>query len=239
MPLEESEIGNALLLYDRAMFWDYGDGEIQKLGPDFVIPRITRYGTLEDIIRLYVIYPVDIIRKIAELDLELNVTEKTFLISFYIRVSSLSASQTRKIEADEPAAPAKKTDRIIGEAKELASLLEIGVAKMHNQNRQNIWEDIADLYAITEHHTLSELLMAYNRYHPAWPTKQCFMALWSNLQTPPPTEDFLYGKENNLEMREKIIATLKEKCIGVGDLMVTQESQIIRSWLIEVKHRKD
>jgi hypothetical protein len=79
MPLNKSEIGQALLLFDRALFWEYSQREIPKLGPELVIPRVTRYGTLEDIIRLFVIYPADTITKVVDKDRELDNKEKTFL----------------------------------------------------------------------------------------------------------------------------------------------------------------
>ena len=78
MPLNKSEIGQALLLYDRALFWEYGQREIHKLGPELVIPRVTRYGTLKDIIKLFVIYHADTIREVVDNDRDLDNTEKTF-----------------------------------------------------------------------------------------------------------------------------------------------------------------
>jgi hypothetical protein len=68
MPLNKSEVGQALLLFDRALFWECGQREIQLLGLEFVVPRVTRYGTLEDVIRLFVIYPAETIREIVDND---------------------------------------------------------------------------------------------------------------------------------------------------------------------------
>jgi len=64
----------------------------------------------------------------------------------------------------------------------LAGLLDIGVMKLDVQKRRNAWEDLIKLNAITESHTLAELLLAYNHRYPAFPVKQCFMALVKNLE---------------------------------------------------------
>ncbi|MBK7653112.1 MAG: hypothetical protein IPJ20_23570 [Flammeovirgaceae bacterium] len=75
---DKSEIGQALSLYDKHLFWEYSEKEIEQLGPELVVPRVTRYGSLNDIIRLFVIFPVDVIYEVVKNDHELDVTEKTF-----------------------------------------------------------------------------------------------------------------------------------------------------------------
>jgi len=77
--LNEIEIAKALALYNRSLFWEYSEREIPNLSPELVIPRITRYGTLEDVIALFVIYPADIIQRVVDNDRELDDIEKTFL----------------------------------------------------------------------------------------------------------------------------------------------------------------
>ncbi len=47
------------------LFWEFGENEIPKLGPELVFTGITRYGTLEDIVRLFVIFPVETIQKVV------------------------------------------------------------------------------------------------------------------------------------------------------------------------------
>jgi len=56
---DKSEIGRALSLYDKFLFWEYSDQEIPLLGAELVVPRVICYGTLNDIIRLFVIFPPD------------------------------------------------------------------------------------------------------------------------------------------------------------------------------------
>jgi len=56
---DKSEIGRALSLYDKFLFWEYSDQETPLLGAELVVPRVIRYGTLNDIIRLFVILPPD------------------------------------------------------------------------------------------------------------------------------------------------------------------------------------
>jgi len=80
--LNEIEISRALALYNKSLFWEYSEREIPNLSPELVIPRITRYGTLEDIIALFVIYPADIIQQVVDNDRELDETEKTVLRYF-------------------------------------------------------------------------------------------------------------------------------------------------------------
>ena len=86
---DKSEIGRALSLYNKFLFWEYSDQEIPLLGPELVVPRVTRHGTLNDIIRLFVIFPPDIIYDVVNKDRELDITEKTFLNDFYFNGTSL------------------------------------------------------------------------------------------------------------------------------------------------------
>ena len=87
--IDKSEIGQALSLYDKFLFWEYSDQEIPLLGPELVIPRVTRYGTLNEIIRLFVIFPPDTIHDVVNKDRELDITEKTFLNNFYLNGTTL------------------------------------------------------------------------------------------------------------------------------------------------------
>jgi|LakMenE01Jun11ns_1017448.scaffolds.fasta_scaffold8852806_2 hypothetical protein len=79
---DKAEIGRALSLYDKALFWEYSEREIPNLGPELVVPRVTRYGSLEDVISLFVIYPVDVINKVVVNDRELDMKERTLLNYF-------------------------------------------------------------------------------------------------------------------------------------------------------------
>ena len=76
---EQSEIGRALLLYERVIFWEYSEREIQLLPPEFVIPRVTRYGSLNDVIRLLSMYDPEQILDVVNSDKELDSKEKLFL----------------------------------------------------------------------------------------------------------------------------------------------------------------
>lgn len=87
--IDKSEIGQALSLYDKFLFWEYSDQEIPLLGPELVIPRVTRYGALNDIIRLFVIFPPDTIYEVVNKDRELDIAEKTFLNDVYFNRTSL------------------------------------------------------------------------------------------------------------------------------------------------------
>jgi hypothetical protein len=87
--IDKSEIGQALSLYDKFLFWEYSDQEIPLLSPELVIPRVTRYGTLNDIIRLFVIFPSDTIYEVVNKDRELDIAEKTFLNDVYVNRTSL------------------------------------------------------------------------------------------------------------------------------------------------------
>lgn len=232
MALGESEIGKALSLFSRPLFWEYTEREVPKLGPELVIPRITRYGILEEIIRLFVIYGTDTIHEVVAKDRELDQTEKTFLLSFSFDAFSFSADLDMQKEKDEFTAPKRQTPDIADKTLRLESLLEIGVAKLDNQNRQSKWEDLIELYRTTEHYyTLSDLLTAYNQYYPPMPKKQCFMALWKNLMTPPPSGHFQSGMVHGISEREKIIFGLKKKCIEVGELIFDQETESVKSSL--------
>lgn len=86
---KKAEIDKALSLFDRGLFWEYGESEISKLGPELVVPRVTRYGTLEDIVRLFLIFPADVIQRVVANDRELDKTEKTFLNYLCVNGSSL------------------------------------------------------------------------------------------------------------------------------------------------------
>ena len=83
------DVPRALLLYNKFLFWEYSEREIQLLGPDIVVPRVTRYGTLSDIIRLFVIYPPNVIHDVVNKDRELDNTEKTFLNNLFVNATSL------------------------------------------------------------------------------------------------------------------------------------------------------
>jgi hypothetical protein len=87
--IDKIEISKALSLYDKGLFWEYGEREIPKLGPELVVPRVTRYGTLEDVVRLFVIFPVEVIQKVVVNDHELDRTEKTFLNYLCVNGTSL------------------------------------------------------------------------------------------------------------------------------------------------------
>ncbi|MCA6369137.1 MAG: hypothetical protein IM631_05110 [Cytophagales bacterium] len=86
---QNTEIGKALSLYDKGLFWEYGENEIPNLGPELVIPRITRYGTLDDVVRLFLIFPVEVIKKVVADNRELDKTEKTFLNYMCVNGTSL------------------------------------------------------------------------------------------------------------------------------------------------------
>jgi len=214
MALLETKITNSLLLFNRVIFWEYSEREIPKLGPEFVIPRVTRYGSLEEVIRLFAIYPEDRIRTIAELDRELDQTEKIFLLSFHFEMDDFVVGNPGSLEFK------SKTG-------ERRHLLEIGAAKLDSQSRQNNWDDLIDLCAITERHSLAELLVAYGRLYPAMPKKQRFMALWQNLMTPPPSEDLPFDNNDGVKRPETIIASLKNKCIEMGKSILSREAEAI------------
>lgn len=78
--MKKEDIEQALELYDKFLFWDMGRGQIKFLTPEFVIPRIVRYGTLNDVMRLFVIYSKEEINQVIETDRELDRTERTFLM---------------------------------------------------------------------------------------------------------------------------------------------------------------
>jgi hypothetical protein len=71
---------NALDSYDKFLFWDISPVRVRFLPPEFVIPRIVRYGTLNDVMRLFVIYSHEVIRGVVEKDKELDPTEQAFLM---------------------------------------------------------------------------------------------------------------------------------------------------------------
>ena len=86
---DKYEIGRAISLYDKFIFWEYSEREILLLGPELVVPRVTRYGTLNDIIRLFAIFHPDIIHDVVNKDRELDIIEKTFLNNFYLNGTTL------------------------------------------------------------------------------------------------------------------------------------------------------
>lgn len=77
--MEKVDIEQALDRYDKFLFWDMSPGQIKFLPPEFVIPRIVRYGTLDDVMRLFVIYSREVISGIVKKDKELDHNERTFL----------------------------------------------------------------------------------------------------------------------------------------------------------------
>ncbi len=83
------EIGRALSAYDKALFWEYSEREIPGLGPELVVPRVTRYGSLEEVIRLFVIYSVDVISEVVVNDRELDSKERALLNYFCLHEPEL------------------------------------------------------------------------------------------------------------------------------------------------------
>lgn len=236
MLANKSEIGRALSLYNKVLFWEYSEREIQLLGPELVIPRVTRYGTLNDIIRLFAIFPPDTIYDVVNKDRELDSTEKTFLNDFYFNVGSPLKGCTGVTDKGIKLNVFDYSDSFVKQANivdgiRLASLLDIGLMKLDDQNRRNTWKDIIDLNIITNFHPLSELLSVYNQRYPAWPKKQCFMALVKNLETPPSLDNFPYDLMFNNSKPDDIISDLKKKCVEVYKSIFQQESEIIKSWI--------
>ena len=86
---KQSGITGALSLYQKELFWEYSEREIQLLPPEFVIPRVTRYGSLNDIIRLFCIYAPGKVFEVANNNKELDSKEKSFLNNLYTNVSEL------------------------------------------------------------------------------------------------------------------------------------------------------
>lgn len=215
----KSEIGRALLLYDKSLFWEYSESEIPKLGPELIVPRVTRYGTLSDIIRLFVIFPPDTIYDVVNKDRELDITEKAFLNSLNTAFNVLDHGD-----------PFVKPEKII-DGVELTGLLNIGLVKLHAQNRRNSWKDLIDLDVITNDHPLSELLSLYNKRYPPWPKKQCFSSLVKNLETPPSLETFPHGRVIDDREPDEIISSLKKKCLEVYKSIFQEEARTIKSKL--------
>ena len=215
----KSEIGQALLLYDRSLFWEYSESEIPKLSPELVVPRVTRYGTLSDIIRLFVIFLPSTIYDLVNKDRELDVTEKTFLNNLYTKLDVFD-------HGDPFVKPEKMIDGI-----ELTGLLNIGLTKLHAQNRRNSWKDLIALDVITNDHPLSELLSLYNKRYPPWPKKQCFSSLVKNLEVPPSLETFPHGRAIDDREPDEIISSLKKKCVEVYKSIFQEEARIIKSKL--------
>ena len=77
MKSEDVEI--ALDMYDKYLFWDFSPEKCRYLTPELVVPRIVRYGTLNDVMRLFVIYPQGVMRTVLEKDMELDQAERVFL----------------------------------------------------------------------------------------------------------------------------------------------------------------
>ncbi len=214
---DKSEIGRALLLYDKSLFWEYSESEIPKLGPELVVTRVTRYGTLSDIIRLFVIFSPDTIYDVVNRDRELDVTERIFLNNLYIELDVF--------DYGDPFVKSKnKVDEI-----ELTSLLNIGLMKLHAQNGRNTWKDLIDLKAITTYHPLSELLSLYNKRYPPWPKKQCLMSLVKNLETPQSLDTFPHDRVMDETGPDEIISNLKRKCSEVYKSIFQEEAEIIES----------
>ena len=86
---KKSEISGALSLYEKVLFWEYSEREIQLLPPEFVIPRVIRYGSLNDIIRLFCIYDPEKIFEVVSNNKELDSKEKSFLNNLCTNVSAL------------------------------------------------------------------------------------------------------------------------------------------------------
>ncbi len=85
---EQPVINHALSLYERMLFWEYSEREIQLLPPEFVIPRITRYGSLKDIIRLFCIYDPEEILTVVNSNNELDANEKFLLKNLYTQAKT-------------------------------------------------------------------------------------------------------------------------------------------------------
>lgn len=77
--MKKEDVERALISYDKFLFWDLSTSQIRFLPPEFVIPRIVRYGTLNDVMRLFVMYSYEVISIIAEKDRELDQNERNFL----------------------------------------------------------------------------------------------------------------------------------------------------------------
>ncbi len=213
----KSEIGRALLLYDKSLFWEYSESEIPKLGPELVVTRVTRYGTLSDIIRLFVIFSPDTIYDVVNRDRELDVTERIFLNNLY-----------SKLDVFDHGEPFLKPEKMIGGI-ELTGLLNMGLMKLHAQNRRNSWKDLIDLDAITNDHPLSELLSLYNKRYPPWPKKQCLMSLVKNLEAPQSLDTFPHDRVMDETGPDEIISSLKKKCVELYKSIFQQETEILKS----------
>jgi hypothetical protein len=85
----QSEISRAISLYEKVLFWEYSEREIQLLPPEFVIPRVTRYGSLKDVIRLFCIYDPEKIMEVVNSNKELDSKEKLFLMNLYTHATAL------------------------------------------------------------------------------------------------------------------------------------------------------
>lgn len=220
------EIGRALSLYDNALFWEYSEREVPGLGPELVVPRVTRYGSLEEVIRLFVIYPVDKINEVVVNDKELDSKEETLLNYFCIHGERLNGyvGLTKMFDYGDPyVKPA-----IITEGIRMANLLDVGLMKLDIQNRRNTWTDLIDLNTITEIHPLSELLSAYNHRYPPFPIKQCYGSLISNLTTPPSIDSFPHDLMHDGVKPEHVISVLKDKCLDVYRSYFKRQEEVIQ-----------
>ncbi len=211
---DKTEITKALSLYDKCLFWEYSEREIPKLSPELIVPRVTRYGTLKDIVRLFLIFPVDVIQKVVCDDRELDKTEKAFLN--YVCVNGLDV--TDYVDSFVP------PENVINEIRR-ASLLDIGVRKLDVQNRRCVWKDLIELNVITEIHPLIELLSVYNLRFPPLPVKQCYMALVKNLEHPPAIGDFPIEIIDNNSTPATILSSLKKKSIEVYKSILWQQKK--------------
>jgi hypothetical protein len=77
--MKQEDIEFALDMYDKYLFWDFSPAQCRYLTPEFVVPRVVRYGTLSDVMRLFAIYPRGVMRTVLEKDRELDQTERAFL----------------------------------------------------------------------------------------------------------------------------------------------------------------
>ncbi len=77
--MKQEDIEFALDMYDKYLFWDFSPVQCRYLTPELVVPRVVRYGTLNDVMRLFVIYPCGVMRTVLEKDRELDQTERAFL----------------------------------------------------------------------------------------------------------------------------------------------------------------
>ena len=77
--MNQDDIEFALDMYDKYLFWDFSPAQCRYLTPELVVPRVVRYGTLNDVMRLFAIYPRGVMIQVLENDRELDQTERAFL----------------------------------------------------------------------------------------------------------------------------------------------------------------